>query len=172
MHADVIGANTCVYIRPTKDSNFAVHRSRLGGKWTYYGSIHSIRFEAVMLPSCSWWNPALPPRSHAYVLQHEQIHFAIAEVAARRLTKRVRLKAKSYLSIHPTSAAVQEDIVATIKGWIREANDASLAIHTDFDEDTSMFSDPRAQQWWFEKLKEQLAESQLQPESHGADIDQ
>jgi hypothetical protein len=65
-------------------------------------------FRAVMQPRCSFWNetvgslgtlgglaavsvvPGLPTQQPDwYVLQHEQIHFAIMEVAARRLSRRI-----------------------------------------------------------------------------------
>ena len=169
MHADSIGAHTCVQIRPSEESKYTVYRARFGEAWAFYGSIESIRFEAIMLPGCSWWNPALPSRRHAYVLQHEQIHFAITELAARRLTEQARRKAKTFLSIHPTLQAVREDIVATIQKWIREANTASLAEHTLFDQDTSVYPDPRAQQWWFRNIEEQLAELQPDAQANGVD---
>ena len=167
-HADTIGAYSCIQIRPTADSKYTVHRARFEGTRTFFGSIQSIRFEAIMLPGCSWWNPALPPRRHAYVLQHEQIHFAISELTARRLTARVRREAESFLSIHPTRQAVREDIVATIQEWIREANVESLVKHTNFDQDTSVYPDPRAQQWWFHKIEEQLTELQHHGQEPGA----
>ena len=171
MHADSIGAHTCVIIRPTKDSKYTIHRARFRGVWTYYGTIQRIRFEAVMLPRCSWWNPAIPSRRHAYVLQHEQIHFAISELAARQLTEGVRQKAKSFLSIHPTSLEVREEINATIQSWIREVNEESLAEHTRFDQDTSMYPNPRAQRWWFDQTVEKLTELQHHAEKDGMDAD-
>jgi hypothetical protein len=51
----------------------------------YVGSIPQITFEAMFMPTCSWWHPEVPEGLKAYVLQHEQIHFALAELAARNL---------------------------------------------------------------------------------------
>ncbi len=169
MHADTIDAHTCVQIRPAKDSQFSIHRARFGEAWAYFGRIQSIRFEAIMLPGCSWWNPATPSRRHAYVLQHEQIHFAITELTARRLTEKARLKAKSFLSIHPSDQSVREEIGAAIREWIREAATEALDVHTDFDEDTSMVFNLRLQQWWFEKIEKQLSELQAQDADRGSD---
>ena len=84
------GAEICVQIIPSQD------HEQTGA------------FRAVMKPSCSFWNeavgkvgtlgglsgvsviPGLPTsQPEWYVLQHEQIHFAIMEVAARRLSARI-----------------------------------------------------------------------------------
>jgi hypothetical protein len=158
LHANTINAYTCARIRPTKDSRFTIHRSRFEGVWTFFGGINAIGFEAVMLPGCSWWNPHLPPKKHSYTLQHEQIHFAIVELTARRLTAEVQPEAQSFLSIQPTRNAVQKEIVTQVNNWIQSAMTESLAMHTDFDEDTSMYPSPRWQKWWQEKIEKQLAE--------------
>lgn len=84
------GAEICVQIIPAEDNQ------------------QTGAFRAVMKPSCSFWNeavgkvgtlgglaavsviPGLPTaQPEWYVLQHEQIHFAIMEVAARRLSARI-----------------------------------------------------------------------------------
>lgn len=163
MHADAIHAHTCARIRPTQDSKFTITRARFGGSWAFFGSIKAIAFEAVMFPGCSWWNPAMPAQMHRYVLQHEQIHFAIVELTARRLTADARLKAQSFMAIQPTSKAVREEMTAAVNKWIQSAMAESLAIHTDFDEDTSMYPSPQWQQLWQEKIEKQLAE--LRPQA-------
>lgn len=157
-HDGFINAGTCTRIRPTKDSKFQLNRTRLTRSQFYVGSIEKIEFEAVMFPGCSWWNPAIPPSKHAYVLQHEQIHFALVELTARRLTADVREKSRSFISMHPTIDAVQAEIAARINEWIREASMKSMATHTDFDKDTSLYFNPRWQQLWWEKVERQLAE--------------
>ncbi len=43
-----------------------------------------------MLPERSWWNPGIPAGLRTYVLRHEQINFALTEIAARRLTQESR----------------------------------------------------------------------------------
>jgi hypothetical protein len=157
-HSDFIQAHTCARIQPTKSSKFSISRARFNGAWSFFGSIQTIGFEAVMFPGCSWWNPKMPANMHRYVLQHEQIHFAIAELTARRLTADARLKAQSFLSIQPTRQAVREEITARVHKWMQSAMTDSLAQQTEFDEDTSMYPSPRWQQWWQEKIEKQLAE--------------
>ena len=67
-------------------------------------------FRAVMKPECSFWNKVVGPlgffgriaalfspvpvivpvkQPDWYILQHEQVHFAIMEVAARQLSKQI-----------------------------------------------------------------------------------
>lgn len=160
MHQSSINAHTCTHIRPTPDSRIRLHRTRYQDAVVFIGTIESIGFEAVMIPGCSWWNPALPPARHAYVLQHEQIHFALVELTARRLTVDIRDAAGALMAIHPTAEAARAEVAATISGWIRDASDQSLAEHTAFDQDTSLFYSPQWQRWWQEKVDRQLADSQ------------
>jgi len=156
-HASAINAHTCARIRPTKDSRFSVVRTRYNDSALYIGGIEKIRFEGIMIPGCSWWNPALPAGRHAYVLQHEQVHFALVELAARRLTVDIREEARSFMSVQSTEKAARTEIAATVNRWIRSAMEASLEMHTAFDNDTSLFHSPRWQQWWQDKIEKQLA---------------
>ena len=156
-HADDINAFTCARIRPAADARMAVRRVRYGDTWVHIGTIEGLRFEAVMIPGCSWWNPDLPERQWAYVLQHEQIHFGLLEVSARRLTADVRERAAALLAIQPTAAAARDEVAQTVNNWIHSAMDQALAEHTAFDEETSLFHSPRRQQWWLEKVDDALA---------------
>ncbi len=156
-HADAINAFTCARIRPAADSRMTVRRIRMGDTWVHVGSIEAIRFEAVMIPGCSWWNPALPERHSAYVLQHEQIHFGLLELAARRLSVDVRKRAAAFLAIQPTAAAARAEVAETVNRWVRDAMEQALAEHTAFDEETSLFHSPRRQRWWMERVDAQLA---------------
>ncbi len=157
MHESAINAHTCTRIRPTQDSKFSVSRSRYNDSVVYMGSIQKIGFEAILIPGCSWWNPSLPAGNHAYVLQHEQIHFALVELTARRLTVDARHKARTFMAIHPTAEAAKAEIAATVNEWIRSATQDSLGRHTAFDEDTSLFHSPRWQQWWQDTVDGELA---------------
>ena len=165
MHAASINAHTSTRIRPAKDSRFTVSRARYGDSLVYIGGVESISFEAIMIPGCSWWNPAMPPGNQAYVLQHEQIHFALVELSARQLTVRSHEAIKTFMAIHPTPEAAKAEVAATIKQWIQSAIDASLVEHTTFDEDTSLFHSPQRQQWWMEKVENDLARFQLSDKS-------
>jgi len=153
-----INAHSCISIRPSETSRVRITQGVYGGKTFFVGSIPEVRFEAVFVPVCSWWNPEVPPERRAYVLQHEQIHFALAELAARQLTRDSREELKTYLAVNTTYKAVQDELRTKLEALTRDTMAVSFEEHTDFDEDTSLYYDPRAQRWWLEEVEGRLAE--------------
>ena len=111
------------------------------------GRIKHIAFEATMNPKCSWWNPNLPRRKTAYVLQHEQIHFAISEIAARKITRKTQATAQEFIVIGNSYQQVRDEIIAKVKTIAQEAMAKALQKHTTFDEDISLFNNPKAHKW-------------------------
>lgn len=124
----------------------------------YVGTISQLKFKAVFIPECSWWNPNLARNREKYVLQHEQIHFALTELAARKLTSEVSDEVKSYLAIGDTYIETQKEINEKLKTMVQEAMEVSMEEHTDFDEDTSMYYDPGVQRRWLQQVNANLAE--------------
>ena len=159
-HEKHIQAHSCIQIRPTKDAKFKVVPNNYHGKTFYYASIQHIAFEALMIPGCSWWNPRMPKKRTDYVLQHEQIHFAITELAACQLTHQVQEIAKTFLVIQPTRKQALDELSTRIKSLIKTATDESLKEHLAFDEDTSMIFNPKQQRWWLNKVKKAMREDQ------------
>ena len=157
-HNHHINAHSCISIRPARDSKARITQGVYGQKSFYVGSIPQIRFEAIFVPGCSWWNPEVPEGRKAYVLQHEQIHFALAELAARQLTREAREEMRDYLAINNSYREVQEELKTKLKEMAHAAMASSFEEHTDFDEDTSLYHDPRAQRWWLEEVEARLAE--------------
>ncbi len=155
-HAKTINAHSCIQIRPTRDSKFMVIPRHYNGETIYFGSIKYIVFEAVMIPSCSWWNPRVPKEKIAYVLEHEQIHFALMELAARRLTQEAKEVAKTLLVIQKKYEDARNDISVKVGKLARAAMDEALKVHTKFDQDTSLFFDPKKQRRWRHKVEMQL----------------
>ena len=153
-----IGAQSCISIRPSKDSKVNIVRSYYQDMSFYAGTISQLVFEAIFIPGCSWWNPDIAKNKEQYVLQHEQVHFALAELAARNLTREASFEVKSYLAIGNTYSEVQKDILEKLKSLQRETMELSIEEHTDFDEDTSLFYDPRVQRRWLENINLRLAE--------------
>jgi hypothetical protein len=153
-----INAHSCISIRPAPDSQARITQGVYGKQSFYVGSIPQVSFEAIFVPGCSWWNPKVPEERKAYVLQHEQIHFALAKLAARQLTREAREEMKDYLAINNSYREVQEELKNKLKDMAQAAMKNSFEEHTDFDEDTSLYHDPRAQQWWLEEVEERLAE--------------
>lgn len=155
-----INAHSCISIRPSQTSQVRITQGVYDGHMFFVGSFPEVTFEAVFVPACSWWNPEIPPNKKSYVLQHEQIHFALAELAARQLTRENREEFKDYLAINDSYQAVQDELRAKLETLTHDAMEANFEEHTDFDEDTSLRYDPRAQHWWLEEVEARLAEEQ------------
>ncbi len=155
-HAKNIAAHTCCRIRAAKGSKLMIVRRYLNQQIQYFGSIKHIAFEAVMIPECSWLNPRVSEEKLEYVLEHEQIHFALMEIAARKLTRKARKETKNFIAIQSTYKDTQEEISAKIRDMVRTANQAALKEHTSFDEDTSLYFDPKGQRWWLDRVEKQL----------------
>ena len=165
-HTQNIAAYSCCRIRLTKDARYKITRGSFKGQVHYFGGIKYIAFEAVMIPDCSWLNPDIEEENIDYVLQHEQIHFALMELAARELNRKAHKVAQDYLAIQPTYRAAREEIEAKIKQMVRSANEAVLKDHTAFDEDTSLYYDPESQQQWLERVEEQLLKTNSEIENN------
>jgi hypothetical protein len=152
-----INAHSCISIRPAPNLKVHITRGKHQGRVFYMGRIPEVTFEAIFVPACSWWNPELDAKRKAYVLEHEQIHFALAELAARKLNRDVREELKDYVVINNTLGKVQEELKAKLRGIAHAAMQASFEDHTEFDEETSLFHNPRAQRWWLEDVQKRLA---------------
>ena len=139
------GAEICTHILPSEDDGSAV------------------AFAAVMNPRCSFWNrtvgplatlgglagasvvPGLPTQQPDwYVLQHEQIHFAIMEVSARRLSQRI--------AAIPPERRTQAAIERAYHQALAEAGDR----HARFDAATSGTFDPPKLGAWVRALEKEM----------------
>jgi hypothetical protein len=139
------GAEICVQIVPTEDHD------RTGA------------FHAVMKPECSFWNdtvgplgtlgglagasvlPGIPtPQPDWYTLQHEQIHFAIMEVAARRLSTRI--------AEIPDSSRTASSIENAYRLTLSHTQER----HAKFDAETSGTFDPGKLALWVRVLETEM----------------
>jgi hypothetical protein len=160
-HAERINAHAATQIRLTADSIFRITSRDLYGQTYFFGRIEQLGFEAVMLPDRSWWNPKIPAAMRAYVLQHEQIHFALTELASRQLNAESQKWAADVLVIQPTPQEVRVELARQINERINSAMEASLKRQTEFDEDTSLFINPKRQLWWSWTVENELKRTTL-----------
>lgn len=158
-HVEQINAHATILIRVTADSSFRLTSGDFNGQSYYFGSIGQLAFEAVMLPDRSWWNPKIPANMRSYVLQHEQIHFALTELAARQLTSDSHKWASDVLVIELTPQEVLAELAHQINDRINAAMQASLKRQAQFDEDTSLSYNPKWQHWWSWKVEDELKKS-------------
>jgi hypothetical protein len=158
-HAERINAHSAIQIRLSADSSVGITHGLLFGQNYFFGRIFHLAFEAVMLPERSWWNPKIQGEMRDYVLQHEQIHFALTELAARKLSRDSQGWAAEVLVIKPTLREVEAELAQQVNHMIGAAMEANLKRHAEFDEDTSLFFNPRRQQWWSRVVEEELQQA-------------
>ena len=139
------GAEICTFILPTEDHD------RTGA------------FRAVMNPRCSFWNetmgplatlgglagasvvPGLPTQQPDwYILQHEQIHFAIMEVAALGLSQQI------------AETPAERRTNAGIEGAYRLVLAQTSERHAKFDAATSGTFDPPRLGSWVRALEKEM----------------
>jgi len=159
-HGERINAQSAIQIHMTADSSFSITRWPFFDQINYTGSITHLAFEAVMIPDNSWWSPKIKPEISGYVLQHEQIHFALTELAARKLTTEAQKWASNLLVVRQTPQEVNSEIVQQIKDMINSAMEANQKRHEEFDKDTSLFYSPSWQAWWLETVQEELKQTE------------
>jgi hypothetical protein len=150
-HAKSFGAFTCASIVPKGVTRARIEPDREPGIWV--GRFENTAFRAEMDRACSWWNPEQVPVPAAYVLEHEQIHFALTEIVARRLGARlreVRLRTDSPAS---AGAELQKRYDALLEASRTELLDTS----TEFDDDTSGSYQPERQARWLARVESELA---------------
>ena len=107
--------------------------------------------------TCSWWSPNA--RDPEYTLQHEQIHFAIREIEARRLNQSAELLAMELHVTADTEQEVQRRLRERVEQLFDEHNEAALQRSRDLDDDTSATrNDERQREWWLQ-VERELAET-------------
>ncbi len=159
-HGEYINAQSAILIRITSDSIFSIAPWPFLDQVNYLGSINHLAFEAVMIPNYSWWNPKIKAEKTSYVLQHEQIHFALIELAARKLTRDAQKWASNLVVVKETPQEVYAEIFRQIKEMINSAMEVNKKRHLEFDKDTSLFYAPSWQAWWLEKVEEELKQTE------------
>lgn len=154
-HAGRIGAATCAYILTTPDTRIRMQPA--GGGNAYRAAFERLGFHARMDRRCSWWNPKDVGLPRDYVLEHEQIHFALFELEARRMEASVPELRSRLRATAPSAEEAGRQVEARLREHIRERIDAVVARSREFDEDTSMGHRPEAQRRWWERVRSELA---------------
>jgi hypothetical protein len=154
-----LAATTCVYIRT--DPNVSMHVGSIvdpDGDERFEGWLGHLRFEALMDRGCSWWSAR--SRDAEYTLQHEQIHFAIRELAARRMNEAA---AELVTSLHVAGDSEQA-VVVELKARIGELfdgqNAAAVERNRAFDDDTSWGRNDERQRVWWREIERELKETE------------
>lgn len=154
--SEKLNAHTAVSIRLNPPVQYTISTHVVDGQKKYVGRIKQLRFEAVMIPERSWWNPDLAVGKYAYVLQHEQIHFAIMQLAAMQLGQKGINERENFIVFESNPANVKSVLIEKIKTMIAESKQWALRENTLFDRDTSQRHDATMQNWWYDKVMTQI----------------
>jgi len=159
-HMDAMGAQTYAIVRPDPTLKIWITgEQRPNGETHYSGKLTELlHFRAEMDRMRSWWNPKLKEVPEAYVLQHEQTHFAIAEAEAQKLNAQAAELTASMQASGDSQEAVRDAIQKKLDDVIRGALDDLMDRNGKFDEDTSARYDPKRQGDWFRRVSAELAE--------------
>lgn len=155
-HQGMVSAQSCLRIRPAASTNAFIRATQLHGSQVFAGHFTEIAFEALFIPECSWWNPAISPKRIAYVLQHEQIHFAISEMTARKASRNLQQELQDYTAFGSSVDEVKKELMQKLSAAAAEIIEQDLKTHTDFDSETSMTINPAGQREWLRKTVNRL----------------
>ena len=151
-----MAAVTCVYTQPVVDRE-AIEiqpETTAGSVQAYVVTYGNLSYRALMNRSCSWWNSAVDSFEEAYVLEHEQIHFALFEIAARKWSAGPPVK----IQLEADEREVMlENLQARFEEILQQRLAVLLAQNRKFDEETSVGHNPEKQQRWLEMVQQQLA---------------
>jgi hypothetical protein len=154
-NAERLGAATCAVITPLDTSRVEV-RGRPDG--VFEARVIGLRFRARMDRQCSWWNDAQTAQPAEYVLEHEQIHFALFELETRRMNTEADALASRLGATGPSQQAVMATYTEALRRELEIAARRVIDRSLEFDEDTSNSHRPDRQRAWAERVSLELGE--------------
>ena len=159
--AERVGAATCGQVRTSSDTIFSLNwrQATPTSEKRHWVEVKKLSFLALMDRHCSWWNDKAAARAPGYVLQHEQIHFALYELGARKLNADADAIKRDMVSEGKSAAEVQARAEKALNLALVKATAELLSRNRDFDEDTSLGYRPDRQRAWLKKVTAELAET-------------
>ena len=160
--ADRVGAATCGQVRTTADTAFLIswRQETPSSEKHHWVEVKKLGFMALMDRRCSWWNERAAARAPGYVLQHEQIHFALYELGARKLNASVDALKREMTGEGKSPQAVQDHAQRALNEALQKATEELLERNRDFDQDTSLGYRPDRQRAWLKKVLTELNETE------------
>jgi hypothetical protein len=156
-HEHKLGALTCGQVRSAPSTKIQILWQEGGQAPTrYWVKVSGLSFVALMDRKCSWWNDRASAFDPAYVLEHEQIHFAIFELGARRLNQIARQIAARMQIAASSQAEAEAHAQRVLSDALREENERLLSDSKAFDHDTSLGYRPDRQRAWWRKVTAEL----------------
>jgi hypothetical protein len=126
------------------------------GEPTYEAKLKDApRYSAAMNRKLSWWNPH-STNPVDYQLEHEQIHFALAEISARRLNAASPELLRTIHATGSSAEAVQEDVKEQVNQVLRDETARLTERNHAFDLDTSVAMNRKKQAEWLRSVESEL----------------
>ncbi len=148
-HGERLAAVSCVFLGTDGTFPLTVRREQpAAGAARYRVRVPGVRIISRFDRGCSWWNPETPVDRVAYTLEHEQIHFALTELAARRLQTVLAERHELLEATATTASRAQQRIQMQLDIAQRKISEALREEHARFDAETSARYDPIAQDRW------------------------
>jgi hypothetical protein len=153
-----LGAQVFAILLPPRELEILERWTKpASGKATYEAKLKDApHYTAVMSRNRSWWNPK-STNPVDYQLQHEQIHFALAEISARKLNAAAPENLKKIHATGSSAEAVQGDVKEQVNQLLRDETAKLVERNRQFDLDTSLGFNPQKQAEWL-----RIAESELE----------
>lgn len=157
-----VGAATCGQVRTTSDTVFLINwrQKTPDSPRHHWVEVKKLSFMALMDRRCSWWNEKMASKAPAYVLEHEQIHFALYELGARKLNASADAIKRKMAREGSSQQEVEQHAQRALNDALLEATEDLLKRNRDFDEDTSLGVRPDRQRAWLRVVTQELAETQ------------
>ncbi len=156
---DRLGAATCAYILLAPEARLETRRVNDGDALVYQAVPSGLAFYARMDRACSWWNASQSVLAREYVLEHEQIHFALFEIEARRLDARSGEIAEAAITVGDTAEEAAAASQEALENRLRHALRAVLERNAAFDEETSHGEEPERQRKWYDRITRELRDA-------------
>lgn len=135
----------------------------------YEARVQTLEFIALLDRNCSWWKRFQSPTHESYLLEHEQIHFAIAEAEARRMNAAFHEIAVRSRAVAATVESAARVTRARIEQELQAADQRMLERHAALDEDTSYALNTKNQTRWWELVHREIRDyARLAAREHAA----
>ena len=149
-----VAAVTAALIR-TCNVTFSIRSVRAG---EFVATVDNLRFEARMSQAHSWWNPR-HARVDGQLLEHEQIHFAFAELAARRANAGIEsIRARIRSVAHTPEAAIRR-ASERLQHEVDRVQEEVAARNAEFDRDTMNGQALEQNHRWYELVQREMDRS-------------
>jgi hypothetical protein len=115
-------------------------------------SIEFLTWEARFVTKASWWNPKTKGNTAERVLEHEQVHFAIAEREIQKVNAQAAQTNERIRVTGPTQVAVIAKMMRIVEERKQQVMDRVQAWQAKYDLETKNGTDWKAQWEWTQRL--------------------